>query len=195
LQLNFCIIADLCSLFPRDLALQQLTKGIGPQCCDPIGAFNACFAGLKKTPKVIPFVERLHSSFYSKEITWASMRMDRGSLVWDCGPDDVFAAIASSKDIGLWRLLIGELCSMRHPVTGDTLLHVAVRVSMVDAVRACFARYINPFVRNVAGEDALCLARIGGNSQILAMLQQYYVFKPITFHADWMGPYFVKVQR
>ncbi len=97
--------------------------------------------------------------------------------------------MAACTDTHTWQLVAGELGSMRHPATQDTLLHVAARANNMDAVRACCAHWrVNPLLRNAAGQLPVQCATAAG---VRAALAGYAVWQPAPPPvSQWFGPYF-----
>jgi ankyrin repeat protein len=116
---------------------------------------------------------------------WMTLRS--GPLIFDGTQNDIFCALASSNDPQMWLETVRELGGMRHPKTGDTLLHMAAHTNKLFAVQLLMQRRLNPFILNNAFKRPVELSTDTG---IVACLREYEVFRPERAHMDWLGPYF-----
>jgi hypothetical protein len=94
----------------------------------------------------------------------------------------------------LFRLLSrDQIGIMRHPISGETLLHICVRrkedaMEMLDFV---FSLFVNPLVPNFDGKLAVDLAKSEKNKQIVTKLEQYSMWRPVKQIQIWFGPFFL----
>lgn len=132
-------------------------------------------------------VRKNASGSFPAAYVWAMMRHS-GGLCFDDGPSsDCFRVLGKKNSVELWRLVADELGSLRHPITEDTLLHVAARVNSIDAVRVCMTRYVNPLLRNKTGDLP---SDVTTEKEIREEIQRYSCWRPKRKVTIWYGPYF-----
>lgn len=130
------------------------------------------------------------------DIIWSVLRVRRGQPVdqtahtaQNCS-HHIFDCIAESDNPLLWNLVAAEMQDQHHPLTGDTLLHVAVRSGKRFALEEVLKQCANPFLRNINGDIPI---RLATDAVIRARLSLYMQFKFNKFHiSKWRGPYFAQ---
>lgn len=151
---------------------------------DPIGLFREA-AAYKPTISSKTFQTAVQGG--PPNTAWAMMRCLPG-IALDNTVNDFFTLISKSTDVEMWFRFAVEYGGMRHPFTGNTLLHMAARyanLAILDMLTRRF--FINPFVRNSQG----CLAAdIAFDRHGSKLLQDYAAFRPTVWHARWYGPFF-----
>jgi hypothetical protein len=80
-----------------------------------------------------------------------------------------------------------ELSTPRHPLTGDTMLHVAARTNNAVLMRACFDSHQNPLLRN---RYLLLAVESATDAAMRAELHRYSLWRPTELVTRWFGPYF-----
>ena len=181
----------LSHLSPEDRAF-HLSRAVaqGESAPDPLGALQAVTAHVFDNPWEAKVAKK-----HKAQSLWCCLR-HKGALILDGSANDLFVFLEASTNVRLWQLAAAEVQGLRHPITGDTLLHCAARVRFAPGMRACMRRWTNPFVVNAAGETAASLLEEGDAVEMQRELRKYSEFdpqRPMT--ADWFGPYFVDRAR
>lgn len=157
-------------------------------CPDPIGALTE--RSLFDSRVLQPFFAGAHARKNTANFTWAMLRRSDGIRLDGSGNFDVFNTMSECKNNHkLWRLVVGELLITRHPMTEDTLFHVAARSNSMFGVRACMANRLNPLLRNKNGELALDCTT---DNEIRNAIQAYSLWRPKRKITQWFGPYFLE---
>ncbi len=164
----------------------------GPNCPDPIG----CCALARADGFICNLREDLQvkvAKNHPAASLWASFWSMQPPIL-DGSPEDLFVVMQNCS-FQLFRLLVQEFGTMRHPRTNETFFHVCCgRSDSVEAsLQVCFAAIINPFTPSAHGglravdllEQKSAKKR---NNTAIAMLKQYSVWRPRNSH--WFGPYF-----
>ncbi len=158
-------------------------------CVDPIGAVSAGAAfGARTGADSFAFH---FSECDPAALCWAQLR-GGAPLLFDGTAGDIFVCMEKCTDVQLWRLVVGELLITRHPITHDTLLHVAARASNMGAVHVCCSFNLNPLLRNAAGQLALECAT---DAAVQALLARHALWRPTQSVTQWFGPYFQRRAR
>jgi len=173
---------------PSKGALLPVVKWVTPSQCgaDPIGVLQEA-----RPWAVEPTVGQVSAAIKeAPELCVALMRATTSLVLNNVAGSDFFLCLAASDDVRLWQQVASELGPLRHPVTGNTLLHVACLADRSVAIVASLcARNINPLVGNTAGQLAVDVAK---NPEVVDMLRQYAQWRPSRVCAEWYGPYFVR---
>ncbi len=175
------------ALAPHYTHEQQLrTRLPSPLCADPLGAITiATTFGF--APRGNDFARQTVRK-RAAPFCWAMLRNGRApTFDRHSDKDDTFAAMALCTDRRLWRLVVGELLIARHPLTLETLLHIAARSNNCDAVRVCRSFNLNPLLRNEHGQLAIDLTT---DAIVRAELVSYAQWRPTKAVSQWFGPYF-----
>lgn len=165
---------------------KQLENWIPPHDCpDPIGVISAA-AVFGCRPRTRHFV--LGALDNAAEYCWSILRSTDVAL----DRNDIFGALAQSRNTRLWELTLIEMSIPRHPFYQQTLLHVAAAADNLEGVRACCARHVNPLLLNLEGRLAVQLT---SDVTIRAILLDYMVWRPTRVVTQWFGPYFQRRAR
>jgi hypothetical protein len=180
-------VAIMRAISPYVAANGQLQNTLPATTCpDPLGSMReAVRYGFNINRK--DRLRRQVDAGESAEYCWAMSRVS--PLCFDLSDNDIFNVMADSEDPTLWSLIVCDLSGQHHPMTGDTLLHVAVRSNKMYAVDSLMKLQVNPFWRNLDGLRPIDLAQ---DKEMFARLQSYSTFRPTRFHAAWFGPYFLQ---
>ena len=71
--------------------------------------------------------------------------------------NDVFNVMAQVDDPTLWSHVSTEIGHTRHPITNETLRHVAARTNKAYAVLSLMKRFVNPHIINESQQRAVDL--------------------------------------
>jgi hypothetical protein len=110
---------------------------------------------------------------------------------FDGSEDDYYRVLhEKGAPLVIWREVAQLAAAGMHPVTGDTLLHNAVRSKDLATLIYMLANQpkICPFYRNIANETPMDLARTLQFPEAVKALAKYSAWKPER--TDWYGPYF-----
>lgn len=166
-----------------------------PKCMDVLGVMREAQNIHKKPFLVSNFRWALEIKAPPHQI-WAILRMASPCL--DGSHNDYFVALRNlaPTDERLWRLMAETMASGRHPMTGDTLLHSAVRGANLDILYSLQQQMtMCPFLLNHAGETPMDIARglpqtIANKPLLISALQDYSAWKPTVVITNWYGPFF-----
>lgn len=161
------------AILPHIAASSQLQNLLPlTDCPDPIGSMREAVRyefNINRKDRLRNQVDAGNSA----ELCWSMLRVS--PLCFDLSDNDIFNVMADSEDPTLWSFVVCDLSGQHHPMTGDTLLHVAVRSNKLYAVESLMRVQVNPFWRNLDGLRPINLAR---DKEIIARLQSYSVFQP-----------------
>ena len=127
---------------------------------------------------------------------WAILRSCSPRL--DGSQNDYYTVLRelAPNDARLWSMVTSATSGGRHPITGDTTLHAAVRTGHADCVAAVLRHMPNPFLRNIARETpfdvAVGLSKWVERQKIIFGLKLYSQWRPSYVCADWYGPFFCR---
>ncbi len=177
---------QLAGMFPRS------------DCPDPIGSMTEATA-FGFVPSASDFGECVRDG-EPAAYCWAMLRNGVPYHYNGQTPDDIFMCMAECVDSQLWKLVVAELGTTRHPLTHDTLLHMAACTDNLEAVRACRDWHINPLIRNNQGALAIEFATDAGVRAELASMVARFPNAPVTYSfgrwlGQWFGPYFKQRAR
>lgn len=130
------------------------------------------------------------------DIIWSVLRVRREQPVdqtvhtaQNCS-HHIYDCILESDNPLLWNLVAAEMQDQHHPLTGETLLHVAVRSGKQFALEEVMKQCANPFLRNINGDIPL---RLATDAVIRTRLSLYMQFKFNKFHIlKWRGVHFAQ---
>lgn len=134
-------------------------------------------------------LKRLVESNSGDAVCWAAGRFAFNRF--DNTAVDFFHVMGTCNSVDLWRYFANDYAGTIHPITGNTLLHIAAREKKVFAIPILMQRNVNPFWRNHKDQTALDVAREVNCVEIVAILSDYACFRPTRVHARWFGPYFL----
>lgn len=160
----------------------------GDDCSDVLGVFRAAqnIHGKKQSKKLFRFaVEQKQSTRH----VWAILRA--GPPCLDGTENDYFRVLREKgASHAIWREVAQIAASGMHPITGDTLLHNAVRTKDLSTVKYLLATQpmLCPFFRNMANETPIDLARKLHFHEAVQVLAAYSAWRPAV--TDWYGPFF-----
>lgn len=176
------VLESLLTPLQKQACLAHISSGQGNFTPDPLGAIDA--AGIYVSTALVDKIAAQHDP----PSLWACLRHG-GHLCLDGSASDVFACVENSRSARFWQLAVADLCGVRHPLTGDTILHCAARAGSLPGVLAYFRRNGNPFVLNFKCQSALDVSSTLEVSEIIRTRSIFQPANPLT--VDWFGPWFL----
>lgn len=130
--------------------------------------------------------QRAQREYRPGKTEWTVLRANNGPVL-DGSSKDPFVYVSKDNNPAIWRYVANELGDTIHPMTRETLLHVAARTGKAFAVKLLMARGLNPLRQN---KDGLRPLQLATEPATAALLKEYTCFRPTVTHARWFGPFF-----
>lgn len=161
----------------------------GRHCADVLGVIRAARHIHGKSQRKHAFSLAVATKI-PKEHLWALLRA--GPPCFDGSEDDYFRVLREKgAPHVVWREVNQLAAAGMHPITGDTLLHNAVRtkdlstvIFMLTTQKPC------PFFCNASNETPMSLAQTLRWAEAVDALVEYSAWRPTPMHMDWYGPFF-----
>jgi ankyrin repeat protein len=162
-------------------------------CADPIGA--CCEGrkfGWKPQSGLGGFVKWIHHADKAADVCWALLRDES----FDLGIS--FSELKKLRDIKKFKMIVTELCSRNagfNPKSGETLLHAVIlneklsKEEQLKAARFVMSFYINPFVPEEDGYQAVDFCFPKEKRELKSLLLNYQRWRPDRRVMEWYGPY------
>jgi hypothetical protein len=156
---------------------------------DLLGAFcEGRKFGWEPEERMGDFVNWIHDAD-TADYCWALLRDETFDV------NIVFTELEKLDNLEKYRMVVTELCSRNagyNPASGRTLLHAVVlnsklaKKDRLDALRFVMTFYINPFVLDNDGNQAI---KYCDTKEEIVLLSQYQRWRPDRRVMEWYGPY------
>jgi hypothetical protein len=150
--------------------------------------------------QILRLAEHGRKKYHPEHADLIAAALRGGSLpCFDGSKKDLFNRLLKSDKVQVWLNVFEELytCgSMRHPTSGDTLLHLVVKSEHLSTEEKLWILErisdfcINPFVPNIENETVASLVR--GNKELTNWVREYSQWRPVRKVNFWFGRYFFK---
>ncbi len=122
------------------------------------------------------------------KLLWASLRTGEPPLL-DGSKNDVCTLMVAVDDPACWQMLAREWGpNWQHPMTRESLLHVAARGAQPSMTYVLMNEHVNPLLCNLDGKRCWELPAL--DKTLVARLREYATWTPHRFRTRWYGPYF-----
>jgi ankyrin repeat protein len=136
--------------------------------------FRFCFETKKSAQQIWAFLRIMTPCFDDSKDDYYRVLRERGA------PPIVWSEVALQAAAGI------------HPISGDSLLHNAIRSNDLATVKYLLTkRRICPFFRNAKNETPMHVAlELRLSPEWIQTLNDYSAWKPTLMHMEWYGPFF-----